>query len=229
MSVLALVVLDMAGTLLDDGGAVLNAFRSALSAEQLQFSEPELQAVRGSNKRAVFEHFATRALGTGCEAEQATLRAYERFESELSREYREGPLQPVAGAEAALQAMRGLGLKLASNTGLPRSLAGEALARLRWKDGVFDARVCGDEVSEGRPAPYMIYLALQRTGVSSCARVLTVGDTPLDLRAGVNAGAAGVVGVLTGSHDAISLGRVRHTHIIPSVAELPGLLLSEFS
>jgi len=45
-----------------------------------------------------------------------------------------------------------------------------------------------------------------------------------DLEAGVGAGARAVVGVLTGSTDATTLGRVRHTHILASVAELPALV-----
>lgn len=57
-------------------------------------------------------------------------------------------------------------------------------------------------------------------------RVVTIGDTPLDLLAGMPARA--VVGVLSGSHSVEQLGKVQHTHILPSVADLPGLLESEF-
>ena len=55
-------------------------------------------------------------------------------------------------------------------------------------------------------------------------RVLAAGDTPNDLAAGTNAGAGFVVGVLTGSFDAATLGRERHTHLLPGVAQLPEIL-----
>ena len=228
MTWLALAVLDLAGTLIDDGGAVLNALRLALEAEQLLYSEAELQAVRGANKRTVLQRFADRSLGLGAAADSAASRAYERFDAALSAEYRDGDLKPVAGAEQALHTLKLSGLKLASNTGFPRSLATLALARLGWLQEPFDAHVCGDDVPEGRPAPYMIFLAMQRTGVSSASRVLVAGDTPLDLQAGTNAGAAGVVGVLTGTHGLETLGRSRHTHLLPSVAALPELIAAEF-
>lgn len=62
---------------------------------------------------------------------------------------------------------------------------------------------------------------MEATGVTNTQRVLVAGDTPNDLAAGMNAGAAYVVGVLTGSFDATELGREPHTHLLPSVAQLP--------
>lgn len=225
---LALIICDLAGTLIDDGGAVLNAYRLALSSEGIPFSEADIQAARGGNKRAVLQALARRGFGAGAQAEAASDRAYVRFDAALTEEYSHGPLQPFDGASEALQALRAAGLKLASNTGFPKSLARLALGRLGWLEAPFDAHVAGDEVPEGRPAPYMIYLAMQRTGVTSADRVLVVGDTPLDLRAGSNAGAVGVVGVLTGTHGVETLGAVRHTHLLSSVAALPQLVAAEF-
>lgn len=228
MSSLDLVVFDLAGTLIDDGGAVLAAYRMALTSEQVPFGEDDLQAARGANKREVLQRFAERTYGCGVETDARVARAYARFDAALRAEYRDGPLAPVPGAETALAALRADGLKLATNTGFPAALARTALTRLGWLDGRFDAHVAGDEVAHGRPAPDMIVLAMRRTGVASAARVLVVGDTPLDLRAGTNAGAAGVVGVLTGTHGPESLGRTRHTHLLASVAALPALITEEF-
>ncbi len=58
--------------------------------------------------------------------------------------------------------------------------------------------------------------------------MVKIGDTVLDLKAGINAGVGGVIGVLSGSHGPAKLGCTAHTHIISSVADLPGLLKSEF-
>jgi phosphoglycolate phosphatase-like HAD superfamily hydrolase len=74
----------------------------------------------------------------------------------------------------------------------------------------------------------MIFRAMEATGVKNINEVINVGDTPLDLRSGANAGVAGVVGVLTGLHGRESLEREVHTHIINSVAELPALIAREF-
>ena len=82
----------------------------------------------------------------------------------------------------------------------------------------------GGDVTTGRPAPYMIFHAMEALAVTDVARVLVAGDTPRDLQAGINSGAAYVVGVLSGASDADELGAHRHTHLLSSVAELPALL-----
>ena len=55
-----------------------------------------------------------------------------------------------------------------------------------------------------------------------------VGDTPLDLQAGTNAGARGVIGVLSGASKEERLKPEPHTDIISSVAELPALMASKY-
>jgi phosphoglycolate phosphatase-like HAD superfamily hydrolase len=74
----------------------------------------------------------------------------------------------------------------------------------------------------------MIFRAMETAGIEDVRRVVNVGDTPLDLRAGTNAGVRGVIGVLTGSHGADLLKREPHTHLLPSVAELPTLIEQAF-
>lgn len=228
MSAPELVVLDLAGTTVDEGGAILDAFRIALDRAGIPVSAHDLNAARGANKAQVIRQFALRALGPGPETVTAAREALALFNEELAVQFRDGGIEPFEGVQAALERMKCAGLKLATNTGLSRALADSVLNRLRWQGGLFDAHVCGDDVPTGRPAPYMIYLAMERAGVQSAASVVAVGDTPLDLQAGTNAGAAGVVGVMTGTHGVATLGSTRHTHLIPSVAELPALLATEF-
>jgi phosphoglycolate phosphatase-like HAD superfamily hydrolase len=96
---------------------------------------------------------------------------------------------------------------------------------LGWDGAVLDAVVTVDEVSAGRPAPFMIFRSMEVAGVTEVSRVLVAGDTVRDLEAGVNAGAAFVVGVLTGGMNAAELGMVRHTHLLRGVGDLPALVL----
>ena len=84
--------------------------------------------------------------------------------------------------------------------------------------------VCGDEVREGRPAPYMLFHCMEASGVVNVRRVANVGDTVLDLQTGHNAGVALNIGVLSGAHKRDQLQQHPHTHLIDSVAELPELL-----
>jgi phosphonatase-like hydrolase len=97
------------------------------------------------------------------------------------------------------------------------------LGALGWNDGAVDAVVCGDDVVRGRPAPDMIFRCMELTGVAHVESVANVGDTVLDLQAGRNAKVAWNVGVLTGAHERALMAAQPHTHLLSSVAELPGL------
>jgi phosphoglycolate phosphatase-like HAD superfamily hydrolase len=88
--------------------------------------------------------------------------------------------------------------------------------------------ITSDDVAQGRPAPYMIFHAMEAARVSSVAEVIAVGDTPLDLQAGTNAGVRGVIGVLSGASKEERLLPEPHTDILPSVAELPELIGSKY-
>jgi phosphonatase-like hydrolase len=112
---------------------------------------------------------------------------------------------------------------VALNTGFDRDTTGLLLKALRWDEGVVDAVVCGDDVRRGRPAPDLIFRAMKEAGAADARRVVNVGDTVLDLQAGHNARVRWNVGVLSGAHGRELLEQAPHTHLLESVAALPGL------
>ena len=63
-----------------------------------------------------------------------------------------------------------------------------------------------------------------RTGAPSVQSMVVLGDTTSDVTTGLRAGALASVGVLTGAHDATQLAEAGATHVLDSVADLPGLL-----
>jgi phosphonatase-like hydrolase len=215
-----LVVLDMAGTTVHDGGEVPAAFRSALAAHGVAVTDDELAGVRGASKREVIRTLVTRhqpdALPSLAEE------VYAEFGAALAERYGAG-VRAVEGAEDVFDWLRRRGVRIALNTGFDRMIAGLLLDALGWREGVVDAVVCGDEVRQGRPAPYLIFHAMEATGATSVHHVMNVGDTELDLRAGWNAGVGWNVGVLSGAHPRERLERAPHTHLIASVASLPDL------
>jgi phosphonatase-like hydrolase len=215
-----LLVSDFAGTLLHDGGAVLSAYRSTLQEFGIPFADDELHAWRGASKRAVFEHFAAR-LGVENASEVAG-QALTRFEAELSAAYGSEPVEEIPGAAAVVEELRANGVRIALTTGFPRGLTELLVARLEWA-ALFDFILTPEDVPAARPAPYMIYQAMQALGVYDVDRVAVVGDTPLDLEAGSNARCGWVIGVLSGAHGIETLGIAPHTHLLPSVAGLPAL------
>jgi len=214
-----LVVTDLMGTILRDDGAVLPAYRTAFAECAIPFTEEELVNWRGAHKLSLFTEFAARRYPAD-EAPKIAAAALEVFESRLRRFLASGGGIPISGAEDAIRRLRAAGIKVVLTSGFDRRLIADIVVHCGWGD-LFEAIVYPDEVPAGRPAPYLIFQAMQKTLVHSVARVAAIGDTALDLQAGANAGTGWVIGVLSGAHDVATLGRTPHTHLLPSIAEVP--------
>ena len=225
MSRIKLVVFDMAGTIIEDYGDVVRAFAKALTENGVPFVEDELKKWKGASKREVIRHFVSQT-DPNAEIDAKVETSYRSFRAELERCYSE-KLAPIGGALETFHWCRDRGILLATTTGFYREISDLILNQTGWREH-FAANVSSSDVREGRPAPYMIFRAIEASGVKSVKEVINVGDTPLDLQSGSNAGVVGVIGVLTGSHGRESLEREPHTHIIASVAELPELIAREF-
>lgn len=217
-----LVVTDLMGTTLRDDGAVLPAYRAAFAECAIPFTEEELAAKRGAHKLSLFTEFAARRYPADDAAARGKA-ALDVFEKQLRHVLASGGGTPIEGAEDAVKRLRQVGIKVALTSGFDRGLIGDIVTHCGWGE-LFDAVVYPDEVPAGRPAPYLIFQAMQKTLVQPVARVATIGDTILDLQAGTNAGAGWVIGVLSGAADAETLGKTPHTHLLPSIADLPVLL-----
>jgi phosphonatase-like hydrolase len=221
MADIALVVFDMAGTTIEDSGQVPEAFTEVLRRHGIEISEDALRAVRGASKRDAIRHFVARH--RTADGEALTDEIFADFRDYLGRLFKAGGVKPVAGAVGIFKWLRERGIKVALNTGFDRMTTDLIIDTVGWQNGVVDAVVCGDDVALGRPAPYLIFRAMEATGVTSVHRVMCVGDTVLDLQAGRNAGARHVVGVLSGAHRKEQLEKEPHTHLIASVAALSSI------
>jgi phosphonatase-like hydrolase len=223
--VIELVALDMAGTTVDEHGDVYVALREAVEAEGVEVADDDLRRWMGTDKRAAIAALVVAGGGPDLDRDGVE-QGYERFRTLLAERYATRPPVPIAGVPEALASLRARGIRVALTTGFAGDVAGPLLASLGWEvgGGLIDAMVCSDDVPASRPAPYLVFRAMERTGVEAVDRVLVAGDTLADLRSGTNAGARLVVGVASGALSLAELGVERHTHLLASVAELPALL-----
>jgi phosphonatase-like hydrolase len=211
---IALACLDMAGTTVRDDGAVEAAFDAALASVGIGEGSPRLAEARilvrdtmGWSKADVFA-----ALLEPAQAERATAAFASAYEGLVAR----GGATEVPGALDVLRALRARGVLVCLSTGFAPSTRDALLDALGWR-GEVDLALSPADVGRGRPAPDLVLGAMERLGVGDPDAVAVAGDTVSDLEAGTAAGAAAVIGVLSGAHDRATLAGAPHTAIIGDI------------
>ena len=220
-----LVVFDLAGTTVEDGDAVNVCLREALAAAGLEVSSLAVNEVMGLAKPE-----ALRRLIAESEMKERLIdrvaEIHADFVAQMIRFYQTDPtVREVPGASETFSRLQKRRIKVALNTGFSRDITQSLLERLGWQQSpLIDASVTSDEVKRGRPHPEMIRHLMKRLMVRDARRVAKVGDTPVDLLEGANAGCEFVIGVTGGSHTHDQLEHFPHSHLIASVADLPAVL-----
>jgi phosphonatase-like hydrolase len=227
MDNLELVIFDLGGTTIRDSGQVPEAFEAALRADGIQVSSEEIQQARGASKREVIRRFVEHRFPPGDPIIQAqTEEIFCAFCENLAARFAASGVQVLPGVEATFAWLRSQQVKIAINTGFDRAITTLILQAVGWDPDTVQTVVCGDDVSQGRPAPYLIFHAMESLGVTDVHRTAVVGDTVLDLQAGWNAGVRWSIGVWSGAHTRQQLEQAPHTVLLPGVADLPGLWMN---
>lgn len=218
-----LVALDIAGTTLDDGGAVYDALRQAVEERGATVAPDDLQTWMGTDKVTAID--ALLRLGGLTSTPEQVQDSFDRFRTILRDRYAARPATILPGVDDAVRTLRNAGISVALTTGFSRDIVELLLDSVGWNVGDdLDAVITTDDVPAGRPAPFMIHRAMEHTETLDVRRVLAAGDTVVDLRAANNAGVISV-GVLTGQTPRPLLEAEPHDHILPSVSALPELIL----
>jgi phosphonatase-like hydrolase len=214
-----LVVLDMAGTTVADGGLVEEAFTAAARhmGEEPASMLDHVRATMGESKISVFRHL----FGEEIRAQEAN-KAFEAAYAELVDG---GRIAALPGARETIETLKSQGRTVVLTTGFARTTQDAILAALDWQDLAHLTLCPADAGGRGRPYPDMVLTAFLRTAVADDVRQLAVvGDTSYDMLSGIRAGAGVVAGVLTGAHDADALRAAGATQVLDGVGQLPGVL-----
>ncbi len=234
MSNLQLVVFDMAGTTVKDANEVQNCFFTAAESTGLQSQENQIISMMGWSKKRVFQTLWRQQIGEG-HPDYATKvdSSYAKFQEVLEAHYQTQPVEPTEGCLELFTWLKSQNIKIALNTGFYREVTNIILYRLSWDRGLnsnyvgsensmIQASVTPSEIynNEGRPAPYMIQKAMYNLGVKNPKTVITVGDTPSDLEAGINANSLLSLGVTNGTHTKEQLEQYPNDGLLSSLHEL---------
>jgi len=218
MGKISMVMFDLSGTTVQDDTGVRDCLYQAAVEFGLDTTPEEILLHMGTNKIHLYQFLIAREQGTKIDIKnlerikdpgsyERAKEVFDRYQEIMIEHYRKN-VQEVPGASEVFR-WYGLG----------------------WlRDGLVDLSVDVEDIPGqiGRPAPFMIFHAMTQLNVQSVHEVIKVGDTPADMLEGRNAGCRGVIGVLSGPRPVTAWGKYWHTHVIPSVADLPDLIESEF-
>jgi phosphonoacetaldehyde hydrolase len=193
----AAILFDWAGTTVDYGSrAPTQVFLEIFRRRGIEITVAE---ARGPMGRAKHEHIAEvlqlpRVAQRWREVHQRDARdadvqaMYAEF-LPLQREILSAGSHVIPGIVEAVNSLRQCGLKIGSSTGYTRELMAVVAPQAAVEGYAPDVLICSDDVTAGRPAPWMNFLAAERLGVYPMSKVVVVDDTPVGIAAGRNAGA----------------------------------------
>ena len=209
---IAAIVLDWAGTIVDFGSfAPVVSIQEAFAARKVPISAAEARGPMGLEKREhlrrLLEDPDIRRRWTtavGCEPSAQDVDAlYRELEPRLRAAVRRYS-RLVPGVRELTDELRTWGVRIGTTTGYLRPLV-EPLVEEAGRHGfTADAVVCPSDVRAGRPYPWMCFEVMSRLGVFPPRCVVKIGDTPVDMQEGVNAGMWTIGVTLSGNEGGLS-------------------------
>lgn len=221
-----LIVLDMAGTTVNDFGLVQQAAIDTMKAfTGVEIDIKAANNVMGIPKKIAFEQLCSLNKIAADNELISKLEGY--FNKQLTEQYAtKGSISLMPHAEDLFEAVRSHGAKLYLNTGFNRAVATVIVDNLGLQQ-VLHGYIGSDEVSMGRPQPDMIRLAMKKENIEYSHFVMKVGDTISDLYEGYSAGCAWNIGVLTGANTYDELKTAPYSQILsdlqPLIAYFPAV------
>jgi phosphonatase-like hydrolase len=218
-----LMVCDMAGTTVQEGGLVYKTLQLSMKEYGLDVSDEAIEPWHGAKKEAVIEHFARQDGTPEDELEKRINLIGDAFVRSIEESYF-SEATTIEHIDASLfsyfKELKKAGVKIALDTGYPQNIQEGLVKRLGF-DKVVDGWISSYDVKEGRPYPYMIHRLMERLRIESVKRVCKVGDSVRDIEEGRNAGCGLVVGVLSGADTAEALFAAGADVVTEKVTDLP--------
>jgi phosphonatase-like hydrolase len=219
-----MVVLDMAGTTVNEQNVVYKTLQKAINQQGYDLSLEQVLA-QGAGKEKLKAIKDILAVYTGRREDDFAQGIYKNFISQLGEAYDVLEVAPIEGAEQLFKALKEKNILIVLNTGYDAQTAKSLLKKLHWQEGKeIDGLITASDVANNRPMPDMILLAMKKFGISSAREVAKVGDSTIDIEEGRNAGCAMSIGITTGAHTREQLESAKPDYIINSLLELLPIL-----
>jgi phosphonatase-like hydrolase len=222
MKNIELLVLDMAGTTINEDNVVYKTLTNAVNDYGYEVTlEKVLSSCAGMEKLEAITSLLKEIGGNEADA----FAIFENFSDQLKEAYQNLDVKPINGVENFLLKMRSQDKKIVLNTGYTSEIAQQLLDKLGWKENIhFDALITADDVSESRPSPEMILLAMKKFNINQPEKVLKAGDSVIDIEEGKNAHCGLTIAVLSGAQSKSELEKSNPDYIFNTISEAEAIL-----
>lgn len=191
-----LAVFDIAGTTLQDNNYVNDAFVETFNQFDLFPTKDQIDSVMGQSKPV--------AIDITLKKLNSTLSAFELHQIFLNKMLsfydNSENVKEIIGATKTFEKLHNKGIKVALDTGFSQDITNLILKHTKWlSNKLIDTVVSSDQVSLGRPFPYMIFKIMEKFSIENVKEIIKVGDTLVDMQEGINAGCSNIIAVTSGT------------------------------
>ncbi len=217
-----MIVLDMAGTTVDEDNIVYKTLQKVINQAGFDFSLEEV-FLHGAGKeklRAIKD-----IIGSSQPHDRQAKEIHLEFMEELKYAYQHHQIKAQPGAEQLFEIMKRQGVRVVLNTGFNAETAYYILKKLGWAIGrEIDGVVTASDVKSNRPKPDMILKAMEQFRIDDPKVVIKVGDSVVDIQEGQNAGCLLSIGITTGAQTREEMQQANPDHIVDSLLDLLPIL-----
>ena len=214
-----LIVCDMAGTTINEGGIVYNTLYQTIKNNDIRIEKEEMKEWYGINKTQVLKHFLNRDQNDNNNEILSEL--LDEFKHNLITNYRNDRMIRLIDPKLPelFNSFRENNIKIALNSGFSVDIQKLLIKSLKM-DQFIDGYVSSEEVPHGRPEPYMIQHLMKKFDINDPKQVIKLGDSVNDILEGINSNCLDSIGVLSGAENKENLVKAGASQILNSVMDL---------
>ena len=191
-----MIVFDMAGTVINDSGIVYQTLYTTMKDFGLRVPKQDKEFWHGADKREILDQYL---VDNNVMTRPIQKDLHTKFFNNLKEQYFESDQIKLIDPKlpGLLTDIRKKDIIVALNTGYNNDIQTNIIKKLHMTDYISDY-VSGEDVSKGRPYPYMIHKLMERNNILNSSQVVKIGDTQKDIFEGINAKTFASIGVLSG-------------------------------
>ena len=215
-----MIVCDMAGTIIKENNIVYKTLYEVIKSFNNSLLQEDINKFKGFTKLEVIDHFVKKQGLPIRESRLLIKQSNNKFNSLLKEKYSVDKNVKLIHPHLPnlLNTLRDNDKKIVLNTGYNKEIQNILIDKFSLNKCI-DDYISSEEVKVGRPYPYMIYNLMERNNIKNINQVIKIGDTPVDILEGRNAGCF-TIGVLSGASTYEELNASRPNTIINDIMDI---------